>query len=146
MFKWFFSNNSFQLWNISKQSYSKEFSSLNIHSERFIKSLSNWNQSTSHHRAISLSSDSWAINRSFSPPLYLIPSLPLAHLRRATKLPLKIKITATKLYSEEDYFPTIPHYSFFFMTASIGIYHNNPTFHSQNHPIMSGHFFPIKWH
>jgi hypothetical protein len=127
--------------------------------QRFIKSLPNWIQTPSRHRAIPLSFDSWAINRLFLLPQYLIPSLPPAHLRRATKLALKVKITAATLYSEEDYFPTIPswnsikewpyngHYSLFFMTAisadpSIGVYHNNPAFHSQNHRIMSGHFPP----
>jgi hypothetical protein len=35
-------------------------------------------------------------------------SLSPAHLRQATKLALKVKITATTPYSEEDYFPTIP--------------------------------------
>jgi hypothetical protein len=34
-------------------------------------------------------------------------SLPPAHLRQATKLTLKVKITATTPYSEGNYFPTI---------------------------------------
>jgi hypothetical protein len=95
----------------------------------FIKFLPNWNQSPSRHIAIPFSSDSWEINWSFLLPVYLIPSLPPAHLRWATNLILKVKITATTLYSEGDYFPTIPswnsikkwpyngNYSLFIMTA-----------------------------
>jgi hypothetical protein len=147
------------LWNISKQSYSKEFSSLNIHLKRFIKSLPNWNQSPSRHRAIPVSSDSWEINRSFLLPVYLIPSLPPAHLRRATMLAPKVKITATTSYSEGDYFPEIPSrisikewpyngdYFLFFMTAisadsSIGIDHNNSAFHGHKPPNIVWPFHP----
>jgi hypothetical protein len=114
--------------------------------QRFIKSLPNWNQSPSRHRAIPFSSDSWKINRSSLLPVYLIPSLPHARLRWAAKLVLNVKITATMSYSEGDYFPTIPswnsikewpyngHYFLFFMTtisadSSIEIYHNNSAFH-----------------
>jgi hypothetical protein len=41
-------------------------------------------------------------------PVYLIPSLPPAHLRGATNLILKVKIIAITLYFEGDYFPTTP--------------------------------------
>jgi hypothetical protein len=83
--------------------------------------------------------------------VYLIPSLPPAHLRWAAKLVLKVKITATTSYSEGDYFSIIPswnsikewsyngHYFLFFMTAisadsSIEIYHNNSAFHGHKPP------------
>ncbi len=129
---------SFVLWNFSNKKYclqkfiQKNFL-LSIFIQKglqgFIKSLPNWNQSPSHHRAIPFSSDSWEINWSFLLPVYLIPSFPPAHLRWAAKLVLKIKITATTSYSNEDYFPTIPswnsikkwpyngNYSLFIMTA-----------------------------
>jgi hypothetical protein len=149
--------------NICKQSYSKEFSSLNIHSkkglQRFIKFLPNWNQSPSHHRAIPFSSNSWEINWSFLIPVYLIPSLPPAHLRWATKLTLKVKITATTSYFVEDYFPTAPswnsikkwpcndHYFLFFMVAisadwTMGIYHNNSAFYGHKSPNNACPFLP----
>jgi hypothetical protein len=134
-------------------------------SQRFIKSLPNWNQSPSRHRAIHVSSDSGEINRSFLLLVYLIPSLPPAHLRRATKLAVKVKITATTSYSEGDYFPTIPSwnsikewpnngdYFLIFMTAisavsSIGTYHNNSAFHSHQPPnnVWPSPPPPIKFH
>jgi hypothetical protein len=88
-------------------------------------------------------------------------SLPPAHLRQATKLTLKVKITATTSYSEGDYFPTIPswnsikewpyngHYFLFFMTAisadsSTGIYHNNSSFHGHKSPNNVWSFLPHK--
>jgi hypothetical protein len=140
-------NGSFKIIRFSCETFPNKviqnnFSSLNIHSQKglqwFIKSLPNCNQSPSHRRAIPFSSNSWEINWSFLLPVYLIPSLPPAHLRWAAKLILKVKITVTTLYSEGDYFPTIPswnsikewpyndHYFLFFMTAisadsSIGI-------------------------
>jgi hypothetical protein len=72
---------------------------------------------------------------------------------------LKVKITATTLYYEGYYFPTIPsgnsirewpyngHYFLFFMTAisadsSIGIYHNNSAFHSHKPPNNVWPFLP----
>ena len=44
--------------------------------QRFIKSLPNWNQSPSRHRAIPFSSDSWKINRSFLLLLCIVFPLP----------------------------------------------------------------------
>jgi hypothetical protein len=125
----------------------------------FIKSLPNWNQSPSRHRAIPFSSDSWEINSSFLLPVYLIPSLPPAHLRWAANLILKVKITATTLYSEGDYFPAIPSwnsinkwlyndlYFLFFMVAisadsSMGINHNNSAFHGHKPPNNVWPFLP----
>jgi hypothetical protein len=110
-------NASFKIIHFSCETFpnkviQNKFSSLNIHSKKslqwFIKSLPNWNKSPSCHRAIPFSSDSWGIIWSFLLPVYLIPSLPPAHLRWAANLILKVKITATTLYSEGDYFPAIP--------------------------------------
>jgi hypothetical protein len=44
--------------------------------QRFLKSLPNWNQSPSRHRAIPFSSDSWEINRSFLLLLCIVFPLP----------------------------------------------------------------------
>jgi hypothetical protein len=153
------------LWNIFKQSYSKEFSSLKIHSKMFTEVYNppNWNQSPSRHRAIPLSSDSWEINRLFLLPAYLIPSLPLAHLIWATKLALMVKIIATTSYSEEDYFPTILHeipsrndpimviipsssWLQFQLTQALEYTTVIQHFMVTNDPIMSGHFSSIKCH
>jgi hypothetical protein len=76
------------LQNISKQSYSKEFSSLNIHSKRFTKVYKippNWNRGPSHHRGIPfLLTHEKKINRSFLLLLCIIFPLPwnkVVHIR-----------------------------------------------------------------
>jgi hypothetical protein len=131
------SNGSFKIIHFSSETFSNKVIQKNFllstfiqkGLQSFIKSLPNWNQSPSHHRAIPFSSDSWVINWSFLLLVYLIHSLLLAHLRWATKLVLKVKIIATTSYSKGDYFPTIPswnsikkwpcngNYSLFIMSA-----------------------------
>ncbi len=155
---WKFSNKKYCLQKFIQKNFSSHHPSFKKDFQKFIKSLPNWNQSPSRHRALPFSSDSWEINWSFHLLVYLTP-LPPAHFRWEAKLIFKVKITATTSYFMEDYFLTIPswnsikkwpyngNYSLFIMTAisadpSLWKYHHNSAFYGHKSPNNTWPFLP----